>query len=102
MENNSHLLIIFLSVLLAPLLNTTADISEEEDNTAQSVVRVEIADSRIDCVELSHFGTFHHLEEIKVTKSVLKQAFCSGNRVEHKKAAQQLKILRSLDLSFPA
>ena len=118
MVNRVPLIFLLIGVLLAPLspspscsylsskpglvmtctgLNTTADISEEEDNTAQSVAR---EDSRIDCVELSHFGTFHHLEEIKVTKSGLKQAFCRDNGIRHKEAVQQWKLLKSLDLSF--
>ena len=85
-------------VLACTGLNTTADILDEKDNTAESVVRLEISDSVLDCVQFSHFCRFHHLEEIKVRKSVLKQGICSHQK-RHKKTTQCLKSLRSLDLS---
>ena len=87
-------------VLSCTGLNTTADIPEEEIETVKSVVSIEISESNLDCMDLSHFWRFHHLDEIKVTKSCLKKVTCSDNRVRQRKAAEHLRFLQSLDLSF--
>ena len=81
-------------------LNTTADLLDTHIDIAQPVSRVEISDSKMGCLEWAHFTTFHHLQEIKVTRSLLEQVLCSHNTGRHKKSARHLKHLRSLDLSF--
>ena len=86
-------------VLSCTGLNTTADISEDDIETVQTVVRVEITDSNVDCVDLSHFRRFPNLQVIKVTKSGLKKAICSGHAMRHRKATHHLRFLLSLDLS---
>ena len=85
-------------VLSCRALNSTASINEEVVNTTQPLVKVEILDSFLDCLQLQHFCRYPHLEEIKVRKSGLRKAVCSSNKQEN--ATQCLKSLRSMDLSY--
>jgi len=83
-------------------LNTTADILDTDRDTAQSVIRVEVSDSRVACLEWRHFSRFQNLQEIELTNSELKQVMCGGHKVRHKKAVHHLRYLRYLNLSSNA
>lgn len=83
-------------------LNTSADIRYTERDIAETVDRVEIFNSSIECLELSDFRKFQKLQEIEMTDSELKQVICSDPRVRYKKAAPYLRHLRFLNLSFNA
>ena len=83
-------------------LNTTADILDTNKEIVQSVVKIEISDSKIECLEWRHFSRFQNLEEIELTRSGLQQVMCIEHGVRHKKAAHQLRYLQYLNLASNA
>ena len=52
-------------------MNTTADILDTDREIAQNVIRIEISDSSVSCMEWRHFSRFQNLQEIELTNSKL-------------------------------
>ena len=81
-------------------LNSTRYLSHLHVDTAQDVVRVEIIDSFVDCVDLTDLARFYKLKHLKVTNSKLKQMICPEKPTRYKTVINNLKGIRTLDVSY--
>ena len=81
-------------------LNSTRFFSHLHVDTAQAVVKVEVNDSELNCLDFTHFERFYKLKDLRVTNSKLKDLMCPANRERYFMVAYNLRNLRSLDLSY--
>ena len=81
-------------------LNSTRYLSHLHVDTAQAVVRVEIIDSFVDCVDLKDLERFYKLKHLKVTNSKLKQMICPAKPARYKTVINNLEGIQTLDVSY--
>ena len=79
-------------------LNSTSYLSHLHVDTAQAVVRVDIMDSLVDCVDLKDLERFHKLKHLKVTNSKLRHVLCPRPGW-YRAVINNLEGIRTLDVS---
>ena len=80
-------------------LNSTRYLSHLHVDTAQAVVRVDISNSFVLCVDLQDLSRFHKLKHLKVTNSSMRSLICPPRFTRFKSFPNNLKGVRTLDVS---
>ena len=85
--------------ILCTNINTTRYLSYIPIQNTQNVVRVDIVNSIVDCLDLAHLSRFSSLASLTVKNSHLKEVLCPARLGRDSSSVNNLKDLLSLDVS---
>ena len=80
-------------------LNATSDLPKLEHDIAKHVIRLDISEGKIPCVELNDFSPLQRLKELRITQSQLNRVICRQGGEGVLSPLPSLASLTSLDLS---